>query len=167
MMRAILLAAAVSTLAFPAFADEPKTPEPPEPRETTLFAPPGGVAMAVIYPTDGTAEEIVTAFTTDPAAATAHRLTSSALLVALGSPGACATVTTATTADDVRHRFCFQESTTPGTAEGAIMVRKVAVCLMAGSPREICEERAPANFKRSAEGTARSVLPEVATERGE
>jgi hypothetical protein len=159
-MRTILLAAAaLSALTFPAFADETKT--------TTLYAPPGGVAMAVVYPTQTNGETIVAAFTDNPETVTAHRLTASALLVAFSSPGACANVTISTTANDVRHRFCAEEGRAPGTADGVSVIREVAACLMRGRSRERCEGRAPANFKQSAEGTARRVLPEVATGRAD
>ena len=164
-MRAILLACVMSTLTIPAFAQQP--PKPPEPQTTTIYAPPGGVAMAVVYPTRSNDETIVVAFTDNPETATAHRLTASALLVAFSSPGTCANVTISTTTNDVRHRFCAEEGKAPGTADGVGVIREVAACLMRGENRERCEERAPAEYRQSAEGTARSIDPEDAESRAE
>ena len=160
-MRTTILAAAVFALACPAFAQE--AAPAPEPQTTVLYAPPGGVAMAVVYPTQAKDEAIVAAFA-DHLSATAHRLSASALLVAFDSPGACANVTISTTANDVRHRFCAEEVIRPGTADGVGVIRQIAACLMTGQPREACEGAAPESFKRSAEGTATSVRTAAGSE---
>ena len=92
---------------------------------------------------------------------------SAAVLVTLWQPGVCSNVSVSTSKQRYDYKFCSERERVKGSADSFVVLSSVVDCLRRGGNRELCEQKVPGNAKRTAQGTATSVLPEEATGRAD
>lgn len=160
-MRTILLAAALSALASSAFAGDPG-----QPQKSTLYVGDSGTAIALVFPA-GPDETVMSTVTDRPSISSVDPIGSTAVLVTLWQPGVCSNISVSTSKQRYNYKFCSEQERVKGSADSFVVLSGVVDCLRRGGNRELCEQTVPENAKRTAQGTATSVLPEEVTGRAD
>ena len=95
--------------------------------KVTLYAPKGGVAMTILYPTVSPDEKVLTVITSSPSLVSANPLNPSALIVSMHRTNRCASVEVVTTSTVRPYVLCSRVAAN-GEAEDSLpmSVRKIS-----------------------------------------